>query len=331
MCIAIYSPMGNNIPSEKYLKNSFEYNDDGAGFAFNTDEGRVKICKGFMTYESFINAFNSYNERYNFKDRGVLIHFRITTHGGTCSECCHPFPLIADEGAMHKLEYTSDYAVIHNGIISLTSLEANKRNKMSDTMVFIEKYLTRLATNKNWFENDYNFELIYDLIDSKMAVLNGRGEIKSTSGFTQDEDGNWYSNTSYKVGRLYTYTKGCEDLWGDDWGCDYDSPYSTYYESGKKNGSSKNTRYIYVPVRLVKRNEMVYMTDGEALDYDEHMPVYISMQGEVYIGAEVCDEHNVKDAEFYGYGTLFNMLTFAEEKRSSDKCILEKISETFMV
>lgn len=334
MCIAIYSPMGNEVPNDQYLKNSFLYNDDGAGFAFNTDDGRVKICKGFMTYDSFKNTFDEYNNKYNFKDRGVLIHFRITTHGGTCKECCHPFPLISDEGAMHKLEYTSDYAVIHNGIISLTSTEAHKREKMSDTMVFVEKYLSRIASNKDWFENSENFELIYDLIDSKMAVLNGEGRIKSTAGFTMDDDGNYYSNTSYKTGRYSYYSAGWD--YYDDWDgypYHYGNEYN-YYGSSKKKDSKTDSKLktLYTPARLLKRNECVYMEDGEVIEFDSDMPVLVSMQGEVFVGSSDTDvsKYTIEDVDYYGDGEVLNFYTFTPVTRSADKCVIEKIPEDKM-
>lgn len=225
MCIAIYSLKGNDIPKEEYLKNSFIANPDGAGFAFNTDDRKVRIIKGLMNWDSFITTFRKYEKKYGFKNRGVLIHFRITTHGGTNPECTHPFPIIADEGALHKTRCISNYACIHNGVISLTSNEAYRRIKMSDTMVFVEKYLSKIATNRRWFKNDVNFELLYELLDSKMAVLNGNGEIKSTYGFTKDADGNYYSNTSYKEERQrykisynYDYYDGYEDYY-DDYNC----------------------------------------------------------------------------------------------------------------
>jgi len=206
MCIAIYSPMGTETPSEQYLHTSWENNPDGAGFAFNTDDGRVKILKGFMTWESFLETYKKYRDECDFKNRGVLIHFRISTHGGICPECTHPFPLTSDNGTLQKLTATSNYAVIHNGIISLTAPEARTLQHMSDTMVFVSKYLSKIAQYKKWFDNPVTWELIYQLADSKLAVLQGDGSIKATYGFTQDADGNFYSNATYKEERVrYSY------------------------------------------------------------------------------------------------------------------------------
>ena len=125
MCIAIAKKIHSKCPSLDTLHNCWESNPDGAGFAFN-DAGRVVIKKGFMTWGDFKAAWLRYSKRYDFDNRGVLIHFRISTHGGTNPQNTHPFPVISDTGMMQKSECVCDYAAIHNGVISLTSSQAYK-------------------------------------------------------------------------------------------------------------------------------------------------------------------------------------------------------------
>ena len=279
MCIAIYSMRGNDIPKESYLKNSFEYNPDGAGFAFNTNDGKVQVVKGLMTWENFISTFRKYEKKYGFKDRGVLIHFRITTSGGTNKPCCHPFPISDNEDELHQLEYKTDYACIHNGIISLTSSEASKRKLMSDTMVFIEKYLTKIASNNKWFYNEENFKLLYELLDSKMAILNGKGEIKSTEGFEQDSDGNYYSNSSYLYSNYFSYKNTRWDsfddyYFGDAYG--YDEDYIELMKLPKDCVLSLNNF------------EESYYDDKEEIDY------FISKNGECFIGEKTDTEYIIE-------------------------------------
>ena len=105
MCIAIYSIQGNPVPTDDILKTCFCNNPDGAGIAFNHN-GQVKIVKGFMDFESFITAFHEYDKKYCFKDRGVLIHCRITTHGGTSQSNCHPFPISENKKHLKKLRFS---------------------------------------------------------------------------------------------------------------------------------------------------------------------------------------------------------------------------------
>lgn len=250
MCIAIAVRPGVKCPTLETLRNCWDSNPDGAGFAFN-DRGSVIIKKGFMTWDSFKNAWERYSKEFNFTERGVLIHFRITTHGGTNPQNTHPFPVVADTGMMQKPESVCEYAAIHNGIISLTSAKATSEHTTSDTLVFIRDYLSLIAQNKAWFKRRANLELISELIDaphSKMAILNGRGEIICTDGFIAD-NGVLYSNTSYKVARIrssrnYNYNYGynyndfddeLDDYYGRGYGYGYDSPrYDSYYQNGQK-------------------------------------------------------------------------------------------------
>ncbi len=303
MCIAIYSPIGTETPKESYLRTSFTNNPDGAGFAFNTDDGRVKILKGFMTWESFIETYNKYKIQYDFKNRGVLIHFRITTHGGTVPECTHPFPISSDAGTLQKLSQTSEYAVIHNGIISLTGTEAHKLNHMSDTMVYISKYLSKMATYPDWFSNPVTFELIYDMIDSKMAILRGDGTIKATYGFTEDaEDHNFYSNNTYKETRVkYVYPAVANSQHGYPYygGYDYDDDdyyYRGYYDKaygnykdyrdkgakGKEKDKSKPTTYTAIELAKLEVGDIIdcgswayTVADDEVYFVDRHGCVYM--------------------------------------------------------
>lgn len=298
MCIAIVKPIGVDVPSENILKNCFENNKDGAGFAFNYN-GRVIIKKGFMRFEDFMNAFNSYNSKYSFKDRGLLIHFRIATHGGVNQSMTHPFPIQGDNGALQKIEYVSNYAVIHNGTISLTSSKANRENNMSDTAVFIRDYLYDIATNKDWFNNETNIDLIEKLIDSKMAILNNKGEFIKTSGFTED-NGVFYSNTSYKD-NYFRHKKSST----------YYDYYNDYYllEDGYTSTPKKSNKNNIVEIKN-KTIALMEIPVGYTIDYsgfnevvpdEETTGFYIDKKNNLYYG--FLDEEHLdvsKDAKpFY--------------------------------
>ena len=293
MCIAIVKPMGVDVPDDKILETCFRNNNDGAGFAFNHN-GRVVIKKGFMKFNDFIDAFNTYNHRYNFKERGVLIHFRIATHGGVNQGMTHPFPIQSDNGALQKIEYISDYAVIHNGTISLTGSTARKETNMSDTAVFIRDYLYDIARNKDWFDCSANIDLIEKLIDSKMAILNKDGRFITTSGFTED-NGILYSNTSYQDNYFrYKRTNYSNSLLPDFY--DYDD-YSDYYgcpdyyryltEDKKKENKDSNKKITNKLVPLMQLPVGYTIEDGglsEIVKNEEGAGFFIDKDFNYYYG-----------------------------------------------
>ena len=290
MCIAITSPIGVSIPTDDILKTCFRNNDDGAGFAFNTDNNKVQIVKGFMDFDSFIAALHEYDKKYGFKDRGVLIHFRITTHGGTKPNNCHPFPISNNPKHLKKLKITSNYAVVHNGIIRLC---ADSKNELSDTMLFIKDYLSKLSSNKGWFHNKNNIKLIEKLIGSKMAILNGDGEIIATSGFHKGNDVNYYSNHSYEDYSYDFYRYGFFDGWYDD------------YCIGEDN--------FQLPLMELKKGEAVYYEDGTVEEYDPSyhgtFKTYISEDNEIYTLFEDGDfgkEIPMSKLSFMGNGEIFD-------------------------
>lgn len=255
MCIAICKPIGAKCPTMETLKTCYTNNDDGAGYAYALD-GRVYIKKGFMTWQAFADAFSADKKRYNFDKLGVLIHFRISTSNTITPQNTHPFPISNDTAMLQKPESVSDYAVIHNGIISLTSSTATAEKTTSDTLVFVRDYIWNIAQNRGWFRRESNIDLIYRLAGSKVAILNRFGEIIHTPGFTED-NGVWYSNDTYKNARVrYSHSY-------DNYGCyygsrnyNYDYDYDDYYGNGYRDyrgyNSSNNGYSQYHTVPLMK-------------------------------------------------------------------------------
>ena len=325
MCIAIAKPMGVDIPTDDILTNCFNNNPDGAGFAFNHNN-EVVIRKGYMKLKDFLDAFHKYDKKFDFKNRGVLIHTRITTHGGTNPQMCHPFPINSDEGALKKIEYVSPFAVIHNGIISLTSAEATRKKDMSDTAVFVQKYLTKIAKNKKWFGNKANIELIEELIDSKMAILNGSGKIIMTSGFTED-NGVFYSNSSYKENK---YKKVYDWDWDDFdsyYGYSNDYGYGDYLKSqgyisdGKgcwiksdNNKAKKSPKTVndinedYVGLMMLQKGETLIYADSTTEEYCDDIMFFVDEENNVYVSFEPEDAYNtevITPLEYYGEGMIY--------------------------
>lgn len=271
MCIAIVSPQGVALPSKDKLLLSFCNNPDGAGFCY-ASHGTVYVYKGFFDFDSFYERLMTCDKRYNLTKNGVLLHFRISTHGSINRANCHPFPVTANERKLTSSFSRCRYAVVHNGICSVTASTSGK-SKLSDTALFVRDYLSRIAAYDGWFTNDTTIPLIEELIDSKMAVLSHNGEIKMTSGFHRESDGNYYSNYSYMEPYYGLYRYGFPEDW-------YSAGYG-YDDVGEFS------------LMELKRGESIYYDDGTVEEYSEEyhstFRTFVTETGEVYALIDHCE------------------------------------------
>ena len=223
MCIIAAKPAGVAMPSRDTIRTMWDGNRDGAGLMY-LDGGKVTIEKGFMTYKSFAKKLDQLEKRLDLTRTPVVMHFRITTHGGTKPENCHPFPITDSIGALKKLTSRTDVGVAHNGIIHIIP-----RSGISDTMEYIASQLAPLKRAlPRFYENKNAMLLVKNAIDSKMAFLTKEGKIYTVGDFVTDK-GVLYSNRSYIKSSLRYRDLGSwncyadfEDDWGDFQGIGYD-------------------------------------------------------------------------------------------------------------
>lgn len=192
MCIICVKPQGVKFPEEKILRNMFDNNPHGAGFMYAKD-GKVEIRKGFMTFKDFSHALNKARKE-GIEDGTVVMHFRITTHGGTCPQNTHPFPLTDDIGELRSLATSCDIGVAHNGIIKISTRDKS----VSDTQEFIASVLTPVCkADPRFYKSERIREGILECTDySRMVFLNGAGEFQ-TVGFFENAYDCLFSNDSY--------------------------------------------------------------------------------------------------------------------------------------
>lgn len=186
MCLAIVKP-GNLVIPTDYLERGWQYNPDGAGFAFVKD-GKVEIKKGYMSLKDFLGAYNKYWEEN--KKSTFLIHFRIRTFGAKGPYNTHPFEI-------------KDGALIHNGSVSGVGAQSDGP---SDTALFARKYSNVLSydtvhKHRAEFEDAVGY--------NKIAMLyhDGRYLILNEKAGDWDND-IWYSNSSYKRTSTRTRSTG---------------------------------------------------------------------------------------------------------------------------
>lgn len=211
MCVIMYKPKGFALPSIKDLRACFNHNRDGAGFMMPINN-KVVIHKGFMTFKSFIkDLYETIRQNHiDVMNTPIVCHFRISTQGGVNQALCHPFAICDTYDEMRLLKHRCDMALVHNGIITLTSESAYyggywdgqnwhrgapKKLNHNDTMKFIKDYLSLIAENDPKFTQNANkCMLIERLIGaSKLAIMNGDGDVKLVGGF-YNREGRYYSN-----------------------------------------------------------------------------------------------------------------------------------------
>lgn len=186
MCVIVMKPIGAALPDTETLFDCWEENPDGAGFAVSSFEcDKPYYEKGFMTFESFMDAVSWYDVTSN----ALVLHFRIATHGGVIPGHTHPFPLVTDIDAMRELKGDHECIIAHNGIFKIASPASH-----SDTMQAISEMGSDPV---KWWANNPQITT-----GSRMAVLFGHGEYKLL-GTWETEDGIFYSNLNHCYKNVY--------------------------------------------------------------------------------------------------------------------------------
>lgn len=235
MCIIVAKDKYGRLPSEEELKNSFNWNNDGAGFMY-TDNGKVVIDKGYMTYDAFLKHYKSLLQKFNnFKGKSLVMHFRIGTSGKNIKENTHPFP-ITNEVRMLRAKHLSqeDIGIVHNGIIKGYGTATG----LNDTQEFISKYIYPIYSHfKEFYKNKdimYGIEVI---TNSKWVILDKEDNLYYIGEFIDDK-GLMFSNNTYTYGSVYKYYD--EEYWHQkDLNYWYDKAYEEQKEIEKEEISLK--------------------------------------------------------------------------------------------
>ena len=190
MCIIVAKPAGIQCPDLETLETCFNSNPDGAGIMFPCGD-QVRIIKGFMAFDEFRSTLAAIEDATS---TALVMHFRITTHGGTRPECCHPFPLTDDDTALRALDTRAAVGVAHNGVIHGQATDATT----SDTMAYICDVLAPLQRMAgDLLASDDAMTVVESTIGSKLAFLEPDGTITTVGDFIE-ENGVFYSNASFK-------------------------------------------------------------------------------------------------------------------------------------
>ena len=191
MCLLVVCKP-NAIPKREQLTEGACSNPHGFGFAMVIDGKifRYRTMSARKAVSKFIHMRQQYPDNY------AIWHARYATHGVRNEDNCHPFMVGGD----------ADTVLAHNGVLDTF---IDKDDKRSDTRVFAEDILPKLGGVRAL--DDAN---LYRLVQgwatgSKIAVLttNPQAEyqlylINEKLGHW-DDDGVWWSNSSYKRSTYY--------------------------------------------------------------------------------------------------------------------------------
>ena len=202
MCVIIAKDKRDRLPTIQEMQQCFSYNSDGAGFMY-TDKGKVVIDKGYMTWKTFIKHYTELVAKYdNFKDKSLVIHFRIGTGGGNNVHNTHGYPLTNKISEMQKTHTTCDVGIMHNGIISDYTPQENYYN---DTQEFIKSFMYNLkALDKEFYKRKYFRDMIKNNSNSKWAILDKDDNLYTIGTFMTD-NGLAFSNLNHKPYTKYNY------------------------------------------------------------------------------------------------------------------------------
>lgn len=190
MCIIAISPKGKQLPSEATRRQMWRRNPDGAGLMY-CKNGYVSIEKGFMEFEAMEARIHELETEIDVTETPVILHYRITTHGGTCPQLTHPFPLSASPKALRTTHIRTALGIAHNGIIPIAA-----RPGLSDTAEYIADVLTRLPRNFTQDKRE-RARIEREINGSRMVFLSGDGAFTKVGHWLHGDDGCWYSNGSY--------------------------------------------------------------------------------------------------------------------------------------
>lgn len=184
MCLLMVSKP-DAMPNENSLVCACVNNPDGFGYAIRT-KNTIITGRG-LDYEEMVDRYLSVRSKY--RNGWAMFHARLATHGSTDKDNCHPF----------RVGGSTKTILAHNGILPV---DVPKGEQRSDTRLFAEVHLPkkiRSLDNKKWFK-----KLEKWAAGNKIAILSVDDGLKKPIYIVNeslghwDNDGNWWSNDSYR-------------------------------------------------------------------------------------------------------------------------------------
>ena len=190
MCLLTFMPEYTTANLDDLVTGSHN-NPDGFGYAIHC--GTKIVHNSGLNFERIADEFYALRAKHNGP---ALFHSRITTHGGTTVDNCHPFQVGKDELTV----------VAHNGMLPIDA-----KNGKSDTRIFAEELFPRWGGASLLNSKKMRKKLAKFASGSKLVFLSANPNVQNDFTIINEKDGHydtdgvWWSNNSYKWAR-YTYS-----------------------------------------------------------------------------------------------------------------------------
>lgn len=193
MCLLVVASP-NSTPRKKDLECASCNNPHGFGYAVITPSGIV-TGRG-MSSKKIIKEF--LEVRKEFPNSYAMFHARYATHGVKNEDNCHPF----------KVPNSYDTYLAHNGILDIKISAGDRR---SDTRIFAEDTLPSMG-GITALDDEHVWTMVSKwALGSKIAIFTLDPSAKEAcyiineSAGHWDNEGMWWSNTTYKQSTWSTY------------------------------------------------------------------------------------------------------------------------------
>lgn len=248
MCIAILNTKGTVLKKE-LLRNCWENNGDGAGMLYINDYNMMEVYKEMKSFDAFYDKYSEVKRMYG--KRNIVLHFRISTHGGITESNCHPFMVHQDLG------------FVHNGMIY--NVPTSKVH--SDTFMFNEVILKKLKEGFEYDEDVLDMLEVYIGSGSKLIFLNADDDyaiVNEKAGHWNL--GCWFSNSSYKQVNSWVDYGGVKKQKANIYGYGYGS-WGTY--NSKTYWADKDDSDFYDDKPAASSKSYSLTDDNDSKLYDQ--------------------------------------------------------------
>ena len=189
MCMIITAPKPMGIMpriSEEDFRDMWQSNNHGTGFMYPED-GEVQVLKGVADFDT---VWKVYLKVADYE--GLVVHFRLATHGAREAANAHPFEVHKSHGGLW---------LMHNGVMGSDIVKCDTDTTKSDSFHFARMLREEYEAERNhlWVMSNPKF---HDDVEkwigrsNKIVLLDGDGRRviwNESSGTIRD--GVWYSNT----------------------------------------------------------------------------------------------------------------------------------------